>query len=348
MAEILGAVAGLAGAAAQSQSAGEAAIINLMNLRFQERNAAQQYDLQTATRTDAYGNKQRYNRATNSWETVLSPLQAEIISAGQNEQLKSLTVDARRNRQILEDAAARGEAAKPDYNIALAGFRYDQPPSRAALEDTLASKMQLANQMASGRQAQDVGRTLIRQGRGADLPAILKAADDAQGRNVAANQLEAYKESIPLEASLQQQHQSKYLPVLQQLQQTMMQGGGAPIRMSDTPQALSTLQQQQSQGILQALQNSAGNIGNAYNAYAKGIADTAPDLKGLASLIGAFKGSGGGGGGGSSGQQPQYGLVPTSGGADSGNVSGDTGFGLSDQQASDTFSNFFSGGDSSF
>lgn len=334
MAEILGAVAGLAGAFAQSQSAGEAAIINLMNLRFQERNAAQQYDLQTATRTDAYGNKQRYNRATNSWDTILSPEQAQIIQAQQDEQLKTLTIDAKRNRDILEAAAARGEQAKPDYNIALAGFRYDQPPSQQALEDTLASKMQLANQQASGQQGQAIGRTLLRQGRGADLPAILKAADDAQGRNIAANQLQAYTQSMQLEPQLQAQHQSKYLPVLQQLQQTMMQGGGIPPKWSDTPQALSTLQQQQSQGILSALQNAAGNVGNAYNAYAKGIADTAPDLKGIASLIGAFKGSGGGGSSKADGSQAQYGLVPT---GDNTYDPSTSGFGGDWQSTSDNF-----------
>jgi len=54
------------------------------------------------------------------------------------------------NRQLLEEARQRGFQAAPDYAKALAGFRYDEAPSRAADEDKLASLLSLQNQEASG------------------------------------------------------------------------------------------------------------------------------------------------------------------------------------------------------
>lgn len=329
MAEILGALAGLGGAALGAQSQGEAAVIQLLNLRFQQENARRQFDLATSTRTDAYGNKQQYDPLTNSWKTVLSPTQGQIVKAGETEQLKSLTTDAARNRAILEEQRARGEEAKPDYTKALAGFRYDQPPSRAADEDKLLSLMQMNNQSQASGDQSTIARTLLRQGRGGDISAVFKASNDSAGRNLGPNIAQAYRESIPQYTSSVSQHQSQYLPVLQQLQQTMAGGGGAPARFSTTPQELSALQSEQNRGVFQALQNQASNVGGAYNSYAKSIADTAPDLKGLAALISGVSKSGGGK---AAAPQASYSLLPPQVAAASDVGGGDAGFGNYDPQ----------------
>jgi len=146
MAEFALPLIGLAGTGLGMLSSQNAAEVSLANLMYQRQAADQANRLATATRTDAYGNQMRYNPATNSWETILTPTQKGIVGAQEQEQLRSLTEDATRNRQLLEEARQRGFQAAPDYAKALAGFRYDEAPSRAADEDKLASLLSLQNQ----------------------------------------------------------------------------------------------------------------------------------------------------------------------------------------------------------
>jgi hypothetical protein len=314
MAEIAGALVGLIGAGLQYSAQQEQAQIQLMNLRFQQQMARQQQRMASATRTDAYGNTQRYNQATNTWETDLTPTQRSIVGAGEQQQLKQLTEDATRNRLILEEQRQRGLEAIPDYQKALAGFRYDQAPSRAADEDKLFSLMSLANQDAVGGDRQAIGRTLLRQGRGADYATFIKSMDDAQGQNIGANLTKAYQESIPQYAQDVQQRQQHYLPLLDQLQKTMAGGmSSAPNPYSTVPQELNAIEGQQAQAIQSAMASGASAVGSAYDAYGRAVGQS-PNLSGI-----KFGGGGGGGGGRSSNQQSQYGLVPnTTAGQDPG------------------------------
>jgi hypothetical protein len=303
MAEILGAVVGGLGAFAQYQAAQESAMIQLANLQFQKRMADEQMRMSQATRTDAYGNQQRYNPSTNAWETILTPTQKEIVGAGEQEQLKRLTEDATRNRLILEEQRQRGLEAVPDYNKALAGFRYDQAPSRASDEDKLASLLALQNEDQAGAQKQAVGRVLLRQGRGSDFAAALKAIDDTSGQNIGGNLAKAYQASIPQFAQDVQQRQQHYLPLLDQLQKTMAMGSSsAPAPFSTVPAELNAIEGQQADQIRAAMASGASAVGGAYNNYAKAAGEAYPNLSSLASLISKI-------GSGKSGQ-PQYGLVP--------------------------------------
>jgi hypothetical protein len=305
MAEIAGALVGLVGAGLQASAQAEQQTIELMNLRFQQRMAADNMRFAQATRTDAYGNKQRYNEATNTWETDLTPTQRAIVGAGEQEQLKKLTEDATRNRLILEEQRQRGLAAIPDYNKALAGFRYDQAPSRGADENQLYTLMSLASQDVMGGDRQAIGRTLLRQGRGADYALAIKAMDDAQGQSVGPNLLRAYEQSIPQFAQDVQQRQQHYLPLLDALQRTMAGGASsAPSPYSTVPNELNAIEGQQAAAIQSAFTSGASGVGGAFNELAK-AAGQSPNLSGVASAL-----SGLGKGGGGKSQQPQYGLVP--------------------------------------
>lgn len=303
---ILGALVGGLGAAAQYQASQEQAMIQLANLQFQKRMADEQMRMSQATRTDAYGNTQRYNAATNTWETDLTPTQKEIVGAGEQEQLKRLTEDATRNRLILEEARQRGLEAVPDYNRALAGFRYDQAPTRAADEDKLFTLMSLQNQDQIGADRQMVGRALLRQGRGADYATLIKSLDDAQAQNIGGNLLQAYEKSIPQFQQDVQSRQQHYLPLLDQLQKTMEGGiSSAPTPFSTVPQELSAMEGQQAQQMLSAAQGGASAVGNAYGAYARAAGESYPNLSGVAQMIAQLGKSSG-----KSSNQPQYGLVP--------------------------------------
>jgi hypothetical protein len=313
MAEILGAGVGLLGAVGQWSAQQEAAQIQLMNLRFQQRMADEQMRMSQASRTDAYGNQQRYNPATNAWETILTPTQKAIVGGGEQEQLKRLTEDATRNRLIEEEARQRGLEAVPDYNKALAGLRYDQAPSRAADEDKLASLMSLQSQDQIGADKAAVGRTLIRQGRGGDYAALLKSADDAQGQNIGGILTKAYEQSIPQFEQDVQARQQHYLPLLQEAQKRMEGGlSSAPTPFSTVPQELSAIENQQAQLMQSAAGAGASEVGSAYNSYAKAAGEF-PDVSKLATLL---AGIGGKGKGTSSGTQ--YGLVPNTAAYDPG------------------------------
>ena len=312
MAEIMGALVGLVGAGLQASAQAEQQTIELANLQFQKQQAAQNQRFSQATRTDAYGNTQRYNAATNTWETNLTPTQKEIVGAGEQEQLKKLTEDATRNRLILEEQRQRGLAAVPDYNKALAGFRYDEAPSRGADENQLFTLMSLASQDTIGGDRQAIGRTMLRQGRGADYALAIKAMDDAQGQSVGPNLLNAYEKSIPQYAQDVQQRQNYYLPRIQALEQ-MMAGGSssAPSPYSTVPQELNAIEGQQAAAIQSANQSGASAIGGAYNSLAQ-AAGQSPNLSGVASALAGL------GKGGNRNQQPQYGLVPNQPGSDPG------------------------------
>jgi len=82
------------------------------------------------------------------------------------------------------------------------------------------------------------------------------------------------------------------LPVLKQLQETMDMGGENVAKYSDVPNRMAAEQGQQSQLMLQALQNAAGNVNSAQGQVTKAASDGGIDLKGLAGMIGAFGGSG--------------------------------------------------------
>ncbi len=303
MAEIMGALVGLVGAGLQASAQAQEQTIQLAQLQFQKQQAAKNQRFAAATRTDAYGNQQRYNAATNTWETDLTPTQRAIVGAGEQEQLKKLTEDATRNRLILEEQRQRGLQAVPDYNKALAGFRYDQAPSRGADENQLYTLMSLASQDVIGGDRQAIGRTMLRQGRGADYATAIKVLDDAQGQSVGPNLLSAYEKSIPQFAQDVAQRQNYYLPRLQALQQ-MMAGGSssAPSPYSTVPQELNAIEGQQAAAIQSANQSGAAAVGGAYNELAKAYGQS-PNLSGVASALAGL------GKGGGKGSQPQYGLV---------------------------------------
>jgi hypothetical protein len=106
MGGMIGGLVGLIGAGLQYSAQQEANQIAWANLNFQKQQGAKQFRLSTAGRSDAYGDEQVYDPATNTWKINLSPTQNQIINAGQREQLQSLTHDAVNNR-ILRDQVLR-------------------------------------------------------------------------------------------------------------------------------------------------------------------------------------------------------------------------------------------------
>jgi hypothetical protein len=302
MGGILGAGAGLAGAALQAQAQQTANVINWMNLQFQKQNAAKQFRLSTAARGDAYGNKQSYDEILNEWKIALTPTQNKIIKAGEAEQLKSLTEDAARNRAIKVQQHARGLEAAKDYTKVLAQYRYGGPKSELAMRDELTNLLAGVEQEQTGKKKTEVIRAAMREGRGGDTATILKGFDDASGETMAARMLQAKQGAQSEFATRSQQHMASTLPLMQELTKLMDMGGDMPQRFSDVPQQLATLQQQQFAGIQGALGAEASQVGGAFGKLAESMGKS-PDFSSIAKSLSGM--GGGGRGGRQQGQQQQ-------------------------------------------
>lgn len=284
----LAALISLVGAGAGAYSSKNAADVSGAGLQFQREQAQQANRLGTAGHSDAFGDTTTYDPATNTWNTTLSPTQKAIADAQQSEQYKTLTSDAARNRAIKNlQYQMAGDAGK-DYNTALAGFRYDQPASQGAIQDKLTTLMTNADNAASSSNESLASRELLRQGRGGDLNSLVKTIQDNRGKALAGDQLKAYTGSLGEEQQLQQQHQSKYLPALQQSASTVAAAGGAPVDTSSIAPLLMQGQQQNSQQALNALLQSNKEVGDSYHDYATTLQKGAPNLSGIASLYKAI------------------------------------------------------------
>lgn len=276
------------GAVASSNAAGTAA----QGLGFQKEQAAQATRLGEAGHTDAYGDTQTYDPATNTWQTTLSPTQQAVTDAQQSEQLKSLNQDAARNRSIKETQFQAAQQAIPEYNAADAGYKYDQPASQKALADQINTLMTNANNNASSSNESMAARELLRQGRGGDLSNLIKTVQDNRGKALASDQLNSFTASQALEPQLQQQHQSKYLPAMQQAAGTIAAAGGAPVNTSSIVPALTQGSQQDAQQAIAALMGGNQAVGGAYGNLVTAQDKQVPNLTGIAALYKAMQPSG--------------------------------------------------------
>jgi hypothetical protein len=244
-----------------------------------------------AGRTDAYGNKQRYNSATNEWETDLTDTQENLVKAGEQEQLKSLTEDAMRNRDIKKRAVSRGLEAGQDYSKTLSEFKNTAPASEDAIKGELTQLLAGVTESKGRKGNAEAIRQSIRQGgKGNTIPALIRASDEDMGGELAENLLKARTGAVAEKAGRETAHSAKYIPRLTQLAQLMDMGGDAPARFSETPASQVQQQGSQASAMLQAL-TAGGNLTNAANtAAAKTYMAGGPDLRGLAAMMNSGRG----------------------------------------------------------
>ena len=288
---ILGLVGGVASAAINSGWQAANYYLNLENLRWQKQQGERQFKLASAGRTDAYGNKQKYDELLNEWKLAMTPTQNKIVKAGESEQLRSLTEDAARNRKIRVRQAERGNQAAEDYTDTRAAYLYDKPKDELATRGELQSLLQGVSQGGTQKKMKDIGNTAIRQGRGAMLSQILAKGQHDSTNEWAENLLKARGQAAQETAGKLQQHEARYLPQLERLQQTMDMGGDMPQRFSQEPQRLAAEQGQQAALIQQALASASQGVNAAQAQLTKATSEGGVDMKGLASLLGKFGGS---------------------------------------------------------
>lgn len=261
-------------------------------LQYQKENADRQYRTSIATRTDAFGNTQRYDPVLNKWVIDLDPMQDRIIKGGEREQLLSLTDDARQNREVRNRAYERGRTANNDYADERAAFKYGAPPSQGSIQDELTS---LLVGSAQGERYRNLGSATTQALRGGTrLPNAHTSSEDL-GSSLADIILKARSGAQTESTARGAAHNSKYLPVLQSLQQTAMGGGDAPLRFSDTPQALAGQQDSTLKSILTALHNGGTQVNTANKSYSDLTFKDSSRIADMAKLITAMSGGKAGG-----------------------------------------------------
>ena len=255
--------------------------IAAQNLAFQRQQAQKQERLSEATRTDSYGNKQYYDPATNTWKTQLSPMQQAIQDAGQTEQYRSLTEDAQRNRQSRKRQADAAESAVSPFNQAVQEYLNNPVQSEGSIRNDLSTLGSLAARDQAASNKGELIKEALRMGRGGDIQSIIKGVDDASGKGVSQNLLNARQQALQEYNTRNTMRNNTYLPAIQQWQSLINNGGGsAPTRFSDTNQQLNAVQNQQASGMLQALQAANGNINTAASSATTAAGKT-PDFSAL-------------------------------------------------------------------
>lgn len=257
------------------------------NLAFQRQQADKQERLSQATRVDAYGNKQYYDPASNTWKTQLSPMQQAIQDAGQTEQYRSLTEDAQRNRQARKRQSDAASDAVSPFNQAVTEYLNNPVQSEGSIRNDLSTLGALAGQDQAKTNQGALIMQALRLGRGGDIPSIIKGVDDASGKGISTNLLNARQQALQEHSARETQRNNAYLPAIQQWQSLINNGGGgAALNTQSQSQALDNMQSQQASGMLQALQSANSNINSAASTATTASGKT-PDFSGLIKALSA-------------------------------------------------------------
>lgn len=286
------------------------------NLSFQRQNAADQLKFAKAGRTDAFGNTTSFDDALNKWITQLTPMQQNLIKAGEHEQLQGLTHDAGQNRAVRDQQYRRGIQAGEDYNTARAGYQYDQPKSEGANFDELVRLITNARGTGDRATAQLADRQSLRQH--GNMP-VINTGNPADrnypghgyaGDRLAQTILQARQQALGETTQRDQAHASKYLPAMRQFAETASQGGNAPFSFSTTPDRLGAQQQQLDQLLQGALKGGSSAVQGAETLQAKTNQNQFGDPSDYIKMIAALKG-GQGRVGAAAGATGNYGGSPS-------------------------------------
>jgi hypothetical protein len=232
------------------------------NLAYQMYQDEQNRKLASASRQDAFGNIVRYNPGTNQWETVLTPQQRAITSAGEHEQLLGLTKDAARNRLVQEAAFRRGQQADEDYGRTRADYLYgpDRPHSEDAIMGELAGLMARARSGEQTNTNRIANRAFIRQ-RG-NVPIVNSSAPN-NSSDLASILLQARQGALNESGQRWNQYNSRFQPELNREASVAMGGGNSPIRYSDINKTTTDQENDIAKELLGASQAGAKAVGAA-------------------------------------------------------------------------------------
>lgn len=177
--EILGVIASLLGIAAQAQAQNDQKNLGYANLYETKRTNRKNEKLATSSRKDAYGNKTFYDPVF-GWQIDTTPTTQGILDAEQAETLASLTEDATRNREQARRKEKRSISAEDEFEEAFNKFKYRPQRSEAEYIADATQEKLLARRKGADEAAANVNKTLLRTGNSSNIPAVFKAAREAE------------------------------------------------------------------------------------------------------------------------------------------------------------------------
>jgi len=283
----LGAIPGIIGAIMQMNAQKQANDISLMNLYQQRDNAQKQFDLATAGRTDVYGNKESFDPLTNQWKTTLTPQQQAITDAQQAEQLRSMTEDAQRARDLRARQEVRSKEAGQDYETIRNQYLYNPPKSEGAYQDEAVTDALFAQQDQAREAGKNLATLAVRSGQSSDaLAGIVNAVAQQMGKGVG-GALQQGKAQGRQTAQQEQGIQTQRANLMKEFASIMDDIGGYNKEAFNTPADMAALQKEQVNNISSALANQSNQLSSAYGSLAR-TAGQYPDLSGIAQYLSKF------------------------------------------------------------
>lgn len=243
--------------------------------------ARQLIDVSQAPRQDAFGNVVKYVPGV-GFVTETTPQTESLLAAQQREELKSLTEDAVRNREIRRRAAERGEEANELAREQIADLRFRPEPNPEALGSDL-TRLALLGRRRGLDQAKDVlAQQALRLGRGGDISDIMKSADEQFGKSHEEALLRGKLAGRQEARTQRSANLSDALRTLTGASQAA-NAGIAPVRNTTAGQSINNL-------VSALVSGASGGIGRAGNTISGGIRNLnvnqrAPDASGLANAI---------------------------------------------------------------
>ena len=254
------------------------------NLNFQRQQAAQQFQLATANRTDQFGNVQRYTPGI-GFEFDLTPTSEAISGAQQQEQLRALTEDAQRNREASQRQDRRARAADPIFSAMLNRFESTPQPNREATTSDLQGKIFRAREEGVNKARDALAMVAARAGEGRQFGSILDSSEDLLRKMFDTSQLEA-------ETTGREFHQQDLGNRAGSLQEIMHlatlagRSGDVPLNAFTGNAGIGSTGGQNSMldAMLQAMRSGGSNVGSASQTLAK-IAGNSLDVTQLGNVL---------------------------------------------------------------
>lgn len=297
---VMGLAGNIAGARAQSRAADQNFMAQLLaqqrqrdiankQLRFQQEQAERQFDLSTATRTDALGNRTVYDEY-DGFSTELAPLVQAIVNAQMAEQQRTLIDDAATNRLARGRQDSRSKTFDRLFNNVIGRLDYEQPQDMTEryIADEMAKTLYRAE--SDGGARGDAAVQAVRQGSPELLKYIMK--DDNNNRSLMADLIEARQRGQEMGRQTRTDPEGSIISLAAQLAAAADGAPQAALRFADQTSGPDSARASALQGLLNSIGSESRNVGGALSnlqqAAGQYATRQAVDNSGIFNALGQF------------------------------------------------------------
>lgn len=286
---------GASGAADDAQSVAQ------QNMNWQMDRYWDLYNLLTAPQRDPYGNELIYRPGGIGWDYKLTPETQGLLSAQQAEQVKSLTEDARMNRDFRRRQEDVSKQAGGEYQNVLADYKYGEKPDEASIIDDLTRLMTINRTKGLEQGGEILAKQALRQESNPSLLRdISRNLDETWGKSLEESIIQgrqAGQKEFQDRSAFRDKDLQSWLGTFHNIDRNQPQAQLANPTIGNELENLRTSAQS---GAQSGMISGAGLINSAAGMLANKAGVAPPSTGGIAKSIGSLFG-GGGGSSGSSG-----------------------------------------------